>query len=146
MTKIHHLVFALRLSQDERLDKIIEFKIQKNGWIKERHLDLPFIITDDLLAIFKIELFKLNSFRAPKDKLTIIHNALLILASTLFFKFEYYLIYFTLIYTHHTIQRLYRSTHRYNCWKRLFTSITYINATQMQCATTHVERKIHQKI
>lgn len=81
MTKIHHLVFSLKSSQDERLDKIIEFKIQKNSWIQERHLDLPFTITLDLMSIFKIELFKLNSFRAPKDKLTILHNTLLILAS-----------------------------------------------------------------
>lgn len=81
LTKIHFMIFALPNSHDERLDKIIEFKIEKNAWVEERHLDLPFCITSDLLGIFKSEIFKLNNYRAPKDKLTIIHNSMQILAS-----------------------------------------------------------------
>lgn len=114
-TKIHAFVFAIPNSDDGRLDRIIHFKIAKNSWIqvcflytgflflKERHLDLPFMLSAEGLSVYQSEISKINSYRAPKDKLVIIENSMKILASALFY-FPW------LIYVR--FNRINKSTHR----------------------------------
>jgi len=62
--------------EDVERDAVIAQKIRIYGWIKEEHLDMPAIGEQGrkFLVLAQQELLKINSYRAPRDKVICILN------------------------------------------------------------------------
>lgn len=62
--------------EDVERDDVIAQKIRIYGWIKEEHLDMPTIGDQGrkFLVLAQQELLKINSYRAPRDKVICILN------------------------------------------------------------------------
>jgi len=62
--------------EDVERDDVIAQKIRIYGWIKEEHLDMPAIGDQGrkFLVLAQQELLKINSYRAPRDKVICILN------------------------------------------------------------------------
>ncbi|KAJ3331601.1 hypothetical protein HDU76_002713 [Blyttiomyces sp. JEL0837] len=78
MLKIYESVFGGPGTDERKMTAHLNSKIQAFNWIEERHFDLPFVM-EPALGVAKAELLKLNTFRCPKDKLTILKNVIQII-------------------------------------------------------------------
>ncbi|MBW0477688.1 hypothetical protein O181_017403 [Austropuccinia psidii MF-1] len=83
MNRVWHLTFIPSLStpqpsqtDDLERDTVLSQKMNLFHWITDRHLDLslPPDETDGFLEFAKTELLKINSFKAPRDKMICILN------------------------------------------------------------------------
>ncbi|KAI8807927.1 hypothetical protein BJ742DRAFT_810042 [Cladochytrium replicatum] len=75
LTKIYDIVFAGVGPDEVKMNVHLQLKIDAYSWIQESHLDLPFTL-EKSLEVGQNELKRINSFRAPRDKLTILQNTL----------------------------------------------------------------------
>lgn len=74
MTKVFESVFAPN-TEEKRSNKILAQKIETYSWLEERHLDLN-INFSLALEVVQAELLRINGFRSPRDKLTILQNVM----------------------------------------------------------------------
>ncbi|KAB8339131.1 hypothetical protein FH972_022067 [Carpinus fangiana] len=63
--------------EDTERDEVLAQKIRIYGWVKEEHLDLPAFSDKGrkFLTLAQQELSKINSYRAPRDKVICVLNA-----------------------------------------------------------------------
>ncbi|KAJ3215173.1 hypothetical protein HDU67_000741 [Dinochytrium kinnereticum] len=79
MIKIYDHVFGAPGTDENKMTQYLTRKIEQFSWIQERHLDLPFQIGASL-EVAQAELLRVNGFRCPKDKLTILQNVIKMIA------------------------------------------------------------------
>lgn len=75
MNRLYSITFSPSTTDDKEKDEIIHHKIKIFRWVREKHLDIP--ITEDndsFLTFAQSELIKMNSYKAPRDKLICILN------------------------------------------------------------------------
>ncbi|KAI8849216.1 hypothetical protein BC829DRAFT_432739 [Chytridium lagenaria] len=75
MIKIYDQVFGAPGTDENKMTQYLTRKIEQFSWIQERHLDLPFQMGASL-EVAQGELLRVNGFRCPKDKLTILQNVM----------------------------------------------------------------------
>ncbi|KAI9339589.1 hypothetical protein BDR26DRAFT_378963 [Obelidium mucronatum] len=75
MMKLHDLVFGIAETKEVQMQKHLNNKIMHFKWVVERHFDIPYSFGNGLETA-QAELEKVNGFRCPKDKLTIMMNTL----------------------------------------------------------------------
>ncbi|KAJ3015918.1 UNVERIFIED_CONTAM: hypothetical protein HDU68_012515 [Siphonaria sp. JEL0065] len=75
MMKLHDSVFGNSETKEPQMQRHLDNKITHFNWVVERHFDIPYSFGTDLEAA-QAELGKVNGFRCPKDKLTIMMNVL----------------------------------------------------------------------
>ncbi|KAJ3141972.1 hypothetical protein HK101_003349 [Irineochytrium annulatum] len=75
MIKIHDQVFGAPDTDEGKMTSYLARKIDQFQWVQERHLDLPFHVGSKL-EVVQGELLRVNGFRCPKDKLTILMNTI----------------------------------------------------------------------
>ncbi|KAJ3041999.1 hypothetical protein HDV00_008290 [Rhizophlyctis rosea] len=73
MIKLYDSVFGAPGTEEHKMNAHLQRKIESFHWVQERHLDLPFEF-QHTLEVAQAELLKINGYRAPKDKLTILLN------------------------------------------------------------------------
>ncbi|KAK9767289.1 hypothetical protein K7432_003020 [Basidiobolus ranarum] len=75
MNKLYKHTFCPLTADDMEKDDILNQKIQLYRWIKEEHLDIPVNNhNESFLGFAQAELAKINSYKAPRDKLICILN------------------------------------------------------------------------
>lgn len=83
MNRVWHLTFTPALTtpsvlqtDDVERDTVLSQKMNLFGWLTDRHLDLslPADEADGFLEFAKTELLKINSYKAPRDKMICILN------------------------------------------------------------------------
>ncbi|KAJ3117460.1 hypothetical protein HDU96_006697 [Phlyctochytrium bullatum] len=79
MIKIYDHVFGAPGTDESKMTQYLTRKIEQFSWVQERHLDLPFQLGASL-EVAQAELLRVNGFRCPKDKLTILQNVIKIIA------------------------------------------------------------------
>ncbi|KND02164.1 uncharacterized protein SPPG_02656 [Spizellomyces punctatus DAOM BR117] len=79
MMNIYDQVFGAPGTDDVKMGLHLQRKIETFQWLQEHHLDLPFSFHHNL-EVAQAELLRLNGFRAPRDKLVILHNTTQIVA------------------------------------------------------------------
>ncbi|KAJ3049257.1 hypothetical protein HK097_009717, partial [Rhizophlyctis rosea] len=75
MTKLFDTVFAAPGTEEHKMNAHLQRKIESFHWVEERHLDLPFEL-QHTLEVAQAEMLRVNGFRSPKDKLTILLNTM----------------------------------------------------------------------
>ncbi|KAJ3267230.1 hypothetical protein HDU77_003310 [Chytriomyces hyalinus] len=71
MRGVYTLVFSIPGSDDFKMQKHLNNKISLFGWVKERHFDIPYTFGQEL-AVAQDELYKINGFQSPKEKLAVL--------------------------------------------------------------------------
>ena len=80
MNRLYMHTFCSAATDDAEQDEIIHQKIQIFRWIKPRHLDIPETPHNESFFNFAVtELLKMNSYRAPRDKLICILNCCIVI-------------------------------------------------------------------
>ncbi|KAI8985380.1 hypothetical protein BDB01DRAFT_849959 [Pilobolus umbonatus] len=75
MNRLYNDTFSPSTTDDKEKDEIIHHKIKIFRWIRESHLDIPNSPDNDsFLSFAESELIKMNSYKAPRDKLICILN------------------------------------------------------------------------
>ncbi|KAI9230592.1 MAG: hypothetical protein DHS80DRAFT_28661 [Piptocephalis tieghemiana] len=80
MNRLYSFTFCNQSTDDMERDEIVHQKLQIFRWVEERHLDIP--VTPHNRSYFEFaqtELLKINSYRAPRDKLICILNACIVI-------------------------------------------------------------------
>ncbi|KAJ3188776.1 hypothetical protein HDU85_004490 [Gaertneriomyces sp. JEL0708] len=73
MMNIFDQVFGGPGTDDVKMSTHLAKKVEGFQWVQEHHLDLPFSF-HHTLEVAQAELLRVNGFRAPRDKLIILHN------------------------------------------------------------------------
>jgi hypothetical protein len=80
MNRLFNHAFCHAMTDDAERDEIVHQKIQIFQWIEPRHLDIPENIHNKSYFEFaQTELLKINSYRAPRDKLICILNCCIVI-------------------------------------------------------------------
>ncbi|RKP39955.1 hypothetical protein BJ085DRAFT_9944, partial [Dimargaris cristalligena] len=75
MNRLYSQTFCPATTDDDEKDKVLHQKIGLFRWIREEHLDIEKSRQNDSFLSFAIsELLKMNTFKAPRDKLICILN------------------------------------------------------------------------
>ncbi|KAJ1983161.1 hypothetical protein H4R34_001447 [Dimargaris verticillata] len=75
MNRLHAQTFCPATTDDDEKDKILDQKINLFRWVTENHLDIKTNTQNDsFLAYAVAELLKMNTFKAPRDKMICILN------------------------------------------------------------------------
>ncbi|KAI9331823.1 hypothetical protein DFJ73DRAFT_799733 [Zopfochytrium polystomum] len=75
MVKVYEMVFGAPGTDEKKMTNHLNNKMAAFSWVTERHFDLNFELGEGLKHVQE-ELLKIDSFRCPKDKLTILQNVL----------------------------------------------------------------------
>ncbi|KAJ3299562.1 hypothetical protein HK104_008448 [Borealophlyctis nickersoniae] len=73
MMKLYDTVFGAPGTDEAKMNAQLQRKLEAFRWVQEQHLDLPFEL-GHTLEVAQAELLRINGFRAPRDKLTILQN------------------------------------------------------------------------
>ncbi|KAJ1927637.1 hypothetical protein IWQ60_002740 [Tieghemiomyces parasiticus] len=75
MNRLYAQTFCPATTDDDEKDKVLHQKIGLFRWIREEHLDIQKTVQNESFLDFAIaELLKMNTFKAPRDKLICILN------------------------------------------------------------------------
>ncbi|CAO3687936.1 unnamed protein product [Rhizopus stolonifer] len=75
MNRLYSATFCSRTTDDKERDDILHHKISIFRWIREKHLDIAETEhNENFLKFAESELLKINSYKAPRDKLICILN------------------------------------------------------------------------
>ncbi|KAI9273867.1 hypothetical protein EDC94DRAFT_672518 [Helicostylum pulchrum] len=75
MNRLYHVTFCTDTTDDKERDEIIYQKISIFRWIREKHLDIPETEhNESFLSFAESEILKINTYKAPRDKLICILN------------------------------------------------------------------------
>ncbi|ORY48929.1 hypothetical protein BCR33DRAFT_781942 [Rhizoclosmatium globosum] len=75
MMKVYDSVFGAIGTDEPKMQRHLNNKIAIFKWVQERHFDIPYSFEKSLEPA-QAELEKVNAFRCPKDKVTILMNVL----------------------------------------------------------------------
>ncbi|KAI8869620.1 hypothetical protein GQ42DRAFT_102544, partial [Ramicandelaber brevisporus] len=74
-SSLYSLIYGQSTTDDKARDTVLNQRIKLFRWIDEKHLDIPQAsFNDGFLKIAISELYKMNTFKAPRDKLICILN------------------------------------------------------------------------
>ncbi|KAJ3251384.1 hypothetical protein HK103_002431 [Boothiomyces macroporosus] len=73
MAKVFDLVFGAPTTDEHKSNALLAKQIKTYSWIEERHLDLKINFSLSL-EVAQAELLRINGYKAPRDKLIILHN------------------------------------------------------------------------
>ncbi|ORY04849.1 hypothetical protein K493DRAFT_404578, partial [Basidiobolus meristosporus CBS 931.73] len=80
MNKLYKYTFCPLTADDVEKDDILNQKVQLYRWIKEEHLDIPVNKhNESFLGFAQAELAKINTYKAPRDKLICILNCCIVI-------------------------------------------------------------------
>ncbi|KAI8090573.1 hypothetical protein BDF21DRAFT_436916 [Thamnidium elegans] len=76
MNRLYHVTFCTDTTDDKERDEILYQKISIFRWIREKHLDIPETEhNESFLSFAESEILKINTYKAPRDKLICILNS-----------------------------------------------------------------------
>ncbi|KAJ3322240.1 hypothetical protein HDV06_003300 [Boothiomyces sp. JEL0866] len=78
MAKVFDLVFGAPTTDEHRSNALLAKQIKTYAWLEERHLDLKINFSLSL-EVAQAELLRINGYKAPRDKLIILHNVMQII-------------------------------------------------------------------